>query len=120
MTDRAGIAIVLGTLASLLGLDPATGQQGALVPPAPTELLNRRTNIVLRLSDAGSPSINDQPVAWKRLNAELGAIFEQRPEKILFIATHAENRVEDIRRVLAVAKKHGIKVYALLGRGPPR
>ena len=115
MSSPIRVVLVLGVLGSAAGAGPILAQQGVVVPPAPKELQNRPTNIVLRLSDDGAPSINNQRIEWARLNAELSAIFDRRPEKILFIETTPRNRAADVRRVVAVARKRGIKVYALFG-----
>ncbi len=112
MTPRSGVALPLLVLAATLG-GTASAQQGPLLPPAPKELQNRPTNIVLRLSEVGTPAINHQPVEWARLAEELRAIFGRRPEKVLFMATSPRDRAEDVRRVVAIAKKQGVQVFAL-------
>lgn len=110
----ASVVFVLNMACLVTGASSAVAQSAPIVPPAPVELQNRATNIVVRLSSEGIPSINNQTVPWERLASELKAIFAQRPEKILFIQTTQQNRIEDIRRIMAVAKKHGIVLYALL------
>jgi biopolymer transport protein ExbD len=117
MKPRTLLSLVVAfSFACLAGaVSSAIAQQAPVVPPAPPELRHRANNIVVRISEAGVPSINDQPVPWDRFAAELRAIFEQRPEKVLFIQATPQNKVEDIRRVAAVAKKQGIVLYALSG-----
>ena len=109
-----GAAIVL-IMVCVGNASSAGAQGGPIVPQAPAELQHRPTNIVIRLSDAGIPSINNQTVPWARLSTELKAVFAKRPEKILFLQTTPQNRVEDVRRIVALTKKQGILLYALLG-----
>jgi biopolymer transport protein ExbD len=102
--------------ASGLGITgPAAAEQPPLVPPAPAAFQHRASNIVVRLSDSGVPSINDQMIPWARLASELKAIFLRRPEKVLFLQTAPQNRVEDVRRLVSMAKKQGVSVYAQFG-----
>jgi biopolymer transport protein ExbD len=108
-----GLVVAFGLGCVTGGVSSANAQQTPIVPPAPPELRHRANNIVVRLSEAGLPSINDQPVPWDRFAAELETIFGHRPEKILFIQATPRNRAEDIRRLAAVAKKQGIVLYAL-------
>ena len=104
-------------LAAVLGVNPIAGftQQAPLLPPAPKELANRPTNIVLWLAKDGTPTINNQSITWARLPAELHAIFGQRPEKILFMKTSAQDRAADVRHVVAIARKQGVRVFGLPG-----
>jgi biopolymer transport protein ExbD len=97
----------------------ASTQQGPVVPLAPKELQNRPTNIVLRLSENGTPAINNQTVEWSRLGTELHAIFGLRQEKVLFIVTSPRDKVNDIRLVVAIAKKQGVRVFALPSDAAP-
>ncbi len=119
MKQRTGVSAALCAFLLAVGYAEAAAQQVPIVPPAPAEFQNRHNNIVVRLSETGTPSINDQPVPWDRLETELKAIFGQRPEKVLFIETAPTNRIEDVRRVLAAARKQGIRLYALFVAPPP-
>lgn len=112
MTPRSHFALPLLILATAVA-GTASSQQGPVVPLAPKELQNRPTNIVLRLSENATPAINHQSVEWSRLGVELHAIFGLRPEKVLFIVISPRDNVNDIRRVVAIAKKQGVQVFAL-------
>ena len=112
MTPHSRLSIMVFILGAAVG-STAAAQQAPTVPLAPRELQHRPTNIVLRLAKDRTPAINDQRVEWARLGVELKAIFGRRPEKILFIATSPEDNVRDVRRVVAIARKHGVQVFAL-------
>ena len=114
MKPRTSVAL-FSCLGLLVGVGPTAAQQVPRLPAAPKPLQDRPTNIVLRLSEGGTPSINSQPVEWTRLNAELGAIYDKRPEKVLFVELTPRTRTEHIRRVVALAKRHGIRVYGYPG-----
>jgi biopolymer transport protein ExbD len=105
-------ALPLLILATGLG-GTASARQDPVLPLAPKELRNRPTNIVLRLSENGTPAINHQTVEWSRLGVELQAIYGRRPEKLLFMVTSPRDKVTDIRRVVAIARRHGVQVFAL-------
>jgi biopolymer transport protein ExbD len=112
MTSHSRFAIMLLILGATVGCT-AAAQQAPTLPMAPEKLQHRPTNIILRLAKDGTPAINDQRVEWARLGVELQAIFSRRPEKILFMTTSPEDNVRDVRRVVAIAKKHGVQVFAL-------
>ena len=112
MTPHSRLASMILILGAVVGSTTAA-QQAPTLPMAPKELQNRPTNIILRLAKDGTPAINNQTVEWARLGVELQAIFGRRPEKILFMTTSAGDKVQDVRRVVALAKKQGVQVFAL-------
>ena len=112
ITPRPRVAILILVLGAAAG-GTAAAQQVPTLPMAPKELQDRPTNIILRLAKDGTPAINDQRVEWARLGMELQAIFGRRPEKILFMTTSPEDDVKDVRRVVAIAQKQGVHVFAL-------
>jgi len=115
MTTHSRFASLILILGAAVG-STATAQEAPTLPMAPKELQNRPTNIILRLAKDGTPAINNQTVEWARLGVELQAIFGRRPEKILFMTTSASESVQDVRRVVAIAKKQGVQVFALPGK----
>lgn len=116
MKYLASVAVTIGIVS--FGGSTLAAQRGQVtLPVAPSEIQNQRTNIVLRLSPSGLPSINDQQVAWERLPDEVKAIFEHRPDKVLLVQRLRSTRDEDLRKVLTIAKKYGVRVYKLPARG---
>ena len=113
---RSPIAVtLLFLLPPVIGYAGA-GQQAPLVPPAPEELQNRPTNIVIRLTEQHVPAINHQVIPWNRLSAHLEAIFGLRPTKLLFYEPSPTDREQDVRQILAVAKRRGVLVYSVQRR----
>jgi biopolymer transport protein ExbD len=86
--------------------------QNALLPTPPAEVLTSPTRIVLQLPESGGLAINHQPIQPQTLEAELRAIFAQRPSKVLLVDAHPSRSRTEIEQVLRVAESQGIRVYA--------
>lgn len=101
----------------ILALTAATGSlrmvsaQESPLPKAPAAIAASPTRIVLVLPDSGGFVINNQPVPTETLQRELTAIFGSRPSRILLVGHRAGARLEDLRRILAIAKRLGITLY---------
>ncbi len=81
-------------------------------PPAqPTNEKQEPSNqIVLELPDNGNYSINGQPVPKSQLDAQLHAIFDPRPAKLLFIKPGPNRVYKDVIDAMDVARGAGIQV----------
>lgn len=81
-------------------------------PPAqPTNEKQAPSNqIVLELPDNGSFAINGQPVPKSQLDAQLHAIFDPRPAKLLFIKPGPNRVYKDVIDAMDVARGAGIQV----------
>jgi biopolymer transport protein TolR len=80
-------------------------------PPQPTATPPAVSNqIVLELPDNGSYAINGQPVPKDQLDAQLHAIYDPRPAKLLFVKA-GQNRVfQDVIEAMDVARGAGVQV----------
>ena len=80
-------------------------------PPQPTASPPSQSNqIVLELPDNGAYLINGQPVPKNQLDAQLHAIYDPRPAKLLFVKP-GQNRVfQDVIDAMDVARGAGVQV----------
>lgn len=83
------------------------------VPPPDKATATKATKndqIVLELPDDGSYAINSQPVPKDQLDAQIHAIYDPRPAKLLFLKP-GQNRVfQDIIEAMDVARGAGVQI----------
>jgi len=72
--------------------------------------------IVLELRATGEYAINTKPVAPAELDAQLHAIYDQRPAKLMFIKAAPNRQYQDVVRAMDVARGAGVQV---IGFVPP-
>ena len=89
------------------------------VPPVETREQTEEgagDQIVLEMLADNSLAINSEPVSRARLDAELHAIYDERPAKLLFIKA-ARNRVyQDLMDIMDIARGAGVQVIGLTPR----
>ena len=82
------------------------------VPP-PDETTVTKTppsQIVLELANDGGYAINGQPVPKDQLDAQIHAIYDQRPAKLLFIKAGADRIYQDVIEAMDVARGAGVQI----------
>ena len=80
-------------------------------PPQPDQTAPAQNNqIVLELPDDGSYSINGQPVPKAQLEAQLHAIYDPRPAKLLFVKAGQNRIFQDIIEAMDVARGAGVQI----------
>jgi biopolymer transport protein TolR len=82
------------------------------VPP-PEETVTTKTppsQIVLELANDGGYAINGQPVPKDQLDAQIHAIYDQRPAKLLFIKAGANRIYQDVIEAMDVARGAGVQI----------
>jgi biopolymer transport protein TolR len=82
------------------------------VPP-PDETVTTKTppsQIVLELGNDGGYAINGQPVPKDQLDAQIHAIYDQRPAKLLFIKAGANRIYQDVIEAMDVARGAGVQI----------
>ena len=72
-----------------------------------------RRSIVLELDAAGDYAINGSPVPHDELAAHLHAIYDERPEKVLFVKGSGKLRYGDIVAAMDVARGAGVRVLGI-------
>jgi biopolymer transport protein TolR len=72
--------------------------------------------IVLEVLADGSYSINTKKVPHEALGQELHAIYDQRPEKIIFVKGDPKVKYGDVIYAMDVARGSGVKVIGV----PPK
>jgi biopolymer transport protein ExbD len=88
------------------------------VPP-PDENVPTKTppsQIVLELSNDGGYAINGQPVPKDQLDAQIHAIYDQRPAKLLFIKAGGNRIYQDVVEAMDVARGAGVQIIGFTPR----
>jgi biopolymer transport protein TolR len=78
-----------------------------LPDPAPVSSTSSSPSIVLELARDGSASINRSPVASGALSARLRAIYDGRPEKVLFVKADPHLRYAAVVEAMDAARGAG-------------
>jgi biopolymer transport protein ExbD len=79
-------------------------------PETPTTTKAPPSQIVLELTKDGGYQINGQPVPKDQLDAQIHAIYDARPAKLLFIKA-ADNRIyQDVIEAMDVARGAGVQI----------
>ena len=80
-------------------------------PPNSTQQSTAANNqIVLELANDGSYAINSQPVPKGQLDAQIHAVFDNRPAKLLFIKAGANRIYQDVVDAMDVARGAGVQI----------
>lgn len=80
-------------------------------PPQPTNSPPSESNqIVLEMPDNGNYLINGQPVPKAQLDAQLHAIYDPRPAKLLFVKPGQNRIFQDVVEAMDVARGAGVQV----------
>jgi biopolymer transport protein TolR len=80
-------------------------------PPNSTTASTSASNqIVLELRDDGGYAINSQPVPKQQLDAQIHAVFDNRPAKLLFIKAGPNRIYQDIIEAMDVARGAGVQI----------
>jgi biopolymer transport protein ExbD len=80
-------------------------------PPNSTTASTSASNqIVLELGDDGSYRINSQPVPKDQLDAQIHAVYDNRPAKLLFIKAGPNRIYQDIIEAMDVARGAGVQI----------
>ena len=93
-----------------------------LPDPQPAQVSSAQSNqIVLEVTPGGPGggpqfSINKEQVAVDRLSARLHEIYDNRPEKIIFIKGDPKVKYQDVIHAMDVARGSGVKVIGV----PPK
>ena len=89
------------------------------VPPVETREQTDESagdQIVLEMLADNSIAINSEPVNRASLDAELHAIYDERPAKLLFIKAARNRRYQDLMDVMDIARGAGVQVIGLTPR----
>ena len=82
------------------------------VPPpnSTTQSTAASNQIVLELADDGSYAINSQPVPKDQLDTQIHAVFDNRPDKLLFIKAGPNRLYQDVIDAMDVARGAGVQI----------
>ena len=84
-----------------------------LPDPRPSPPTLGAPSIVLEIAANGAYSINQKPVAHDGLGARIHEIYDNRPEKILFVKGDGHVRYGDVVHAMDVARGSGVKILGL-------
>ncbi|MDH3291336.1 MAG: biopolymer transporter ExbD [Gemmatimonadota bacterium] len=91
----------------------------AQVPPASrgdTQSQGPSNNIVLELKADGTYEINKEPVTKQTLDQRFHAIYDNRPQKILFVKSAPNRTYQEVIEAMDIARGTGVQV---IGFTPP-
>ena len=82
------------------------------VPPPDTPQTNQQSSfqIVLELRDDGTYAINSQPYPKEQLDAQLHAIYDARPAKLMFVKAGPNRIYQDVIEAMDIARGAGVQV----------
>ena len=88
------------------------------VPPPDTPNTNQQPSfqIVLELLDDGTYAINTQPYPKDQLDAQLHAIYDARPAKLMFIKAGPNRIYQDVVEAMDIARGAGVQVIGFTPR----
>jgi biopolymer transport protein ExbD len=85
------------------------------VPDRTSRAAEGKPSIVLEIDAAGAYAINGSSVPHDELAARLRAIYDQRPERVLFVKANGKMRYGDVVAAMDVARGAGVKVLGIEG-----
>ena len=74
------------------------------------------SSIVLSLTDEWTFEINGQTVDGDKLKEEIEAVFDGRPNRLLFIDAGRQRSYQEVIEAFSVARQAGVEVLALMPR----
>jgi biopolymer transport protein ExbD len=88
------------------------------VPPTETSTYRGpSTQIVLEILQDGSYRINGQPVPTGQLDAQIHAIYDPRPSKLIFLKTHPDRTYQDAIQAMDIVRGAGVQVIGFTPKG---
>lgn len=89
-----------------------------LPDPTPAVVTANQANdqIVLEILADGSFAVNREPLTLDRLGARLTEVYENRPDKIIFVKGDPAVKYQDVIHAMDIARGAGVKVIGI----PPK
>ena len=97
----------LSRMAMDVQVPPPEPPQASKAPPS---------QIVLELTAGGGYTINGQPVPRDQLDAQLHAIYDTRPAKLLFIKATPDRIYQEVVDALDIARGAGVQIIGYTPR----
>ncbi|MCW5825520.1 MAG: biopolymer transporter ExbD [Gemmatimonadaceae bacterium] len=114
------IDIMLVLLIIFMIMQPMMRKAVDLQLPDPTPAVvtaNQASDqIVLEILADGSFAINREPLTLDRLGARLTEVYENRPDKIIFVKGDPAVKYQDVIHAMDIARGAGVKVIGI----PPK
>jgi biopolymer transport protein ExbD len=88
------------------------------VPPTTTAASNAPSaQIVLMILEDGNYEINGQPVPPGQLDAQVHAIYDNRPAKLIFMKSHPERTYQELIKAMDIVRGAGVQVIGFTPKG---
>ncbi len=88
------------------------------VPPATTAASSGPSSqIVLMILEDGNYEINGQPVPPGQLDAQIHAIYDNRPAKLIFMKSHPDRTYQDLIKAMDIVRGAGVQVIGFTPKG---
>ena len=88
------------------------------VPPAETSAASGPSSqIVLEILADGNYQINGQPVPPGQLDAQIHAIYDNRPAKLIFMKSDPNRTYQDLIQAMDVVRGAGVQVIGFTPKG---
>jgi len=85
-------------------------------PPAAAGVVADGGQIVLEVTETGGFAVNQQPIPADQLVVQLRAIYEKRPQKLLFVKVAPNRSYQEAIRAMDLAREVGVQVLAWVPR----
>ena len=112
VTPMIDVLLVLIIIFMMLAPERSTGL-GAQIPQ-PSNGRGSGREIVVRVGEDRTVTINTQPVRWEELDQQLRQISVKRPDGVLFVSGERKAEFQDVARVFDLARGAGISHVALM------
>lgn len=88
------------------------------VPPVTTAAASGPSSqIVLQILEDGNYEINGQPVPPGQLDAQIHAIYDNRPAKLIFMKSHPDRTYQDLIQAMDIVRGAGVQVIGFTPKG---
>jgi biopolymer transport protein ExbD len=112
------IDVLLVMIVTFLMLQKVRMVENVQIPPPSSSAAGSKPfQLVLEIHADGTVAINGHPIPDDRVDADLAAIYRDRPTKLLFIKADPSRPYFEVIRAIDRAKGAGVEVLALVPRG---
>ncbi len=112
VTPMIDVLLVLIIIFMMLAPEKSAGLDSQV--PQPSNGKGTGREVIVRVAEDRTVTINTRPVRWEDLEQRLREIFTMRPDGVLFIAGARQADFQDVAHVFDLARGAGVPHVALL------